>query len=70
VDEMTRRTYADGLDRRLADLKERAKSGRYQARRAACLYPKANGQRRPLGIPTFEDKGAATGGRDAAGAGV
>ena len=31
VDEMTAAQYADGLDQRLADLKERAKSGRYQA---------------------------------------
>lgn len=57
VDEVTAAEYAEGLDQRLAELKERAKSGSYQAPPVRRAYiPKDHGQKRPLGIPTFEDK--------------
>jgi len=58
VDGRTAEDYAEHLDENLRDLLERMKSGRYQAppvRRAH--VPKGTGkERRPIGIPTFEDK--------------
>lgn len=57
VDGQTAREYAENLDANLQSLLNRAKSGRYRApavRRAH--IPKGNGETRPLGIPTFEDK--------------
>jgi group II intron reverse transcriptase/maturase len=57
VDGETGAEYATGLDARLADLKEHAKSGTYHAPSVRRTYiPKADGRMRPLGIPTFEDK--------------
>ncbi len=49
--------YAANLEGNLLDLLDRIKSGRYQAPPVRRSYiPKADGTRRPLGIPTFEDK--------------
>jgi group II intron reverse transcriptase/maturase len=57
IDGQTAKEYETELDANLRDLLERAKSGRYRAPAVRRVYiPKANGQRRPLGIPTFEDK--------------
>jgi group II intron reverse transcriptase/maturase len=57
VDGVTAREYEKDLDRNLADLVERLKSGSYRApavKRAG--IPKGDGTTRPIGIPTFEDK--------------
>lgn len=57
IDGQTAQEYAQGLDERLGDLLERAKSGRYRAPPVRRVHiPKGNGETRPLGIPTFEDK--------------
>lgn len=57
VDDETAEEYAVELETRLASLKERAKSGTYQAPPVRRTYiPKGDGRMRPLGIPTFEDK--------------
>jgi len=57
IDGVTAAEYAQNLEANLLDLLERIKSGRYQAPPVRRVYiPKADGSRRPLGIPTFEDK--------------
>jgi group II intron reverse transcriptase/maturase len=57
VDGATSADYEQHLEANLADLLERAKSGRYHAPPVRRTYiPKADGTQRPLGIPTFEDK--------------
>ena len=57
IDGVTAADYATNLEANLSDLLERIKSGRYQAPPVRRAYiPKADGSRRPLGIPTFEDK--------------
>ena len=57
IDGVTADDYAINLDANLLDLLDRIKSGRYQAPPVRRTYlPKADGSRRPLGIPTFEDK--------------
>ena len=49
--------YTANLEANLLDLLDRIKSGRYIAPPVRRTYiPKADGSRRPLGIPTFEDK--------------
>jgi len=59
VDGQTARDYAENLEENLQSLLDRFKSGSYRAppvRRK--LIPKSDGQsQRPIGIPTFEDKG-------------
>src|SRR5207244_2412073 len=57
VDKQTSESYAQDLERNLADLLEQAKSGNYRAPPVRRVHiPKGDGQSRPLGIPTFEDK--------------
>lgn len=57
IDGMTAADYATNLEANLLDLLDRIKSGRYQAPPVRRVYiPKSEGSRRPLGIPTFEDK--------------
>ena len=57
VDGVTAAEYAQNLEANLSDLLERIVSGRYQAPPVRRAYiPKADGSRRPLGLPTFEDK--------------
>ena len=57
IDGVMADAYARNLDANLLDLLDRIKSGRYQAPPVRRTYiPKADGSRRPLGIPTFEDK--------------
>ena len=57
IDGVTAADYETELENRLEDLLNRIKSGRYVAppvRRHD--IPKPDGTKRPLGIPTFEDK--------------
>ena len=57
IDGVTAADYAENLEANLVDLLGRIKSGRYQAPPVRRAYiPKADGSRRPLGLPTFEDK--------------
>jgi len=57
IDGVTAADYATNLEANLLDLLDRIKSGRYEAPPVRRTYiPKADGSRRPLGIPTFEDK--------------
>jgi RNA-directed DNA polymerase len=57
IDGVTAETYEAQLEVNLQDLLTRIKSGRYVAPPVRRVYiPKADGSRRPLGIPTFEDK--------------
>jgi group II intron reverse transcriptase/maturase len=57
VDGATAADFAQNLEANLLDLLGRIKSGRYQAPPVRRAYiPKADGSRRPLGLPTFEDK--------------
>jgi len=57
IDGVTAADYAENLEANLLHLLERIKSGRYQAPPVRRVYiPKTDGSRRPLGLPTFEDK--------------
>lgn len=57
VDGQSATEYAKNLDENLRSLLERAKSGSYKAPPVKRVHiPKGNGETRPLGIPTFEDK--------------
>lgn len=58
VDGETAAEYGKGLDKRLEDLEGRFKSGSYYAPPVRRTYiPKGDGKtKRPIGIPSFEDK--------------
>ena len=57
IDGQTAEEYAENLEANLRSLLEKAKSGRYKAPPVRRAYiPKDDGRKRPLGIPTFEDK--------------
>ena len=57
IDGITAADYKTDLEANLEDLLNRLKSGRYAAPPVRRHYiPKADGTKRPLGIPTFEDK--------------
>jgi retron-type reverse transcriptase len=57
IDGVVAADYATNLEAHLLDLLDRIKSGRYKAPPVRRTYiPKTDGSRRPLGIPTFEDK--------------
>lgn len=57
ADKVTFTKYEQNLEANLSDLVERLKGKRYRTRLVRRKYiPKANGKRRPLGIPALEDK--------------
>jgi len=57
IDGQTAADYAQELEGNLQGLLERAKSGLYRAPPVRRVYlPKGDGRRRPIGIPTLEDK--------------
>ncbi len=57
VDGQSAEEYARNLEGNLAGLLERAKAGTYRAPAVRRVHlPKGNGETRPIGIPTFEDK--------------
>jgi RNA-directed DNA polymerase len=57
IDGQSATEYAQNLEANLQSLLGRAKSGTYRAPAVKRVYiPKAKGEQRPLGIPTFEDK--------------
>jgi group II intron reverse transcriptase/maturase len=57
VDGETWQHYGADLETNLQDLAGRLKRGAYQAKPVRRAYiPKADGRRRPLGVPTLEDK--------------
>jgi group II intron reverse transcriptase/maturase len=57
VDGMTVTGYEQDLEANLQDLCERVHTGRYRPQPVRRVYiPKADGGRRPLGIPALEDK--------------
>jgi group II intron reverse transcriptase/maturase len=57
VDGETWRHYGEDLETNLQDLSHRLKQGAYRAKPVRRVYiPKADGRRRPLGVPALEDK--------------
>ena len=57
VDGVRWAAYEDGLEARLAELKDRVHRGAYRAQPSRRIYlPKADGRQRPIGIAALEDK--------------
>ena len=57
VDGVRWQEYEDGLEDRLADLKDRIHRGAYRAQPSRRIYiPKVDGRQRPIGIAALEDK--------------
>jgi group II intron reverse transcriptase/maturase len=57
VDGVTAKQYAENLEENLHDLYERMRGGRYKAPPVERTWiDKADGSKRPIGKPTFEDK--------------
>ena len=57
VDGVRWQEYEEGLEGRLADLKDRIHRGAYRAQASRRIYiPKADGRKRPIGIAALEDK--------------
>jgi group II intron reverse transcriptase/maturase len=57
VDGVTAEEYEEDLGENLKGLEDRMKSGLYKAPPVRRVYiPKGKGEKRPIGIPTFEDK--------------
>lgn len=57
VDGVTWKQYGENLSANLTDLRERVLSGRYRATPSKRVWiPKADGKKRPIGIPSLEDK--------------
>lgn len=57
IDGVTYKDYEVRLEENIKDLVKRLKAGRYRPQPARRVYiPKPNGDKRPLGIPTIEDK--------------
>jgi group II intron reverse transcriptase/maturase len=57
IDGVTKDKYGEQLDKNLQDLIDRMRQFSYKPQAVRRTYiPKANGKRRPLGIPSYEDK--------------
>ena len=57
VDGVRWEEYEEGLEERLAELKDRIHRGAYRAQPSRRIYiPKADGRQRPIGIAALEDK--------------
>ncbi len=57
IDQITSSQYGQNLEANLSDLHERLRTGRYKAPPVERVYiDKEDGRKRPIGMPTFEDK--------------
>jgi len=57
IDGITKAEYGERLEENIADLMKRMKKFSYKPQPVRRTYiPKANGKRRPLGIPAYEDR--------------